>query len=179
MATDLDVLGKLGDALKREQSTSKPDPWIGSRFQWLRHEPPPRKGAIGKEMFKRWAQLAGFDASPPPAPSESDYLVDGLPVIVKFGLRWANGTMVFEQIRNRGYAAGALLGLEPDNVHLWVVPRRVLWRASAEQHGPETRWLRIRPSQPPPVLAPFGDTLAAAEASLRLLLEEAGGKAGR
>ncbi len=141
----------------------------------MRSEPPPRKGAIGKEMFKRWAQSVGLEVRPAPSGSACDCIADGLEVVIKFGLQWANGTLVFEQIRPQGYDVAALLGLQPQFVSLWLVPRNVLWRATNQQHGAETHWLRFRPSQPPSFLAPFGGTLAAAQASL---LEQARGDAG-
>jgi hypothetical protein len=176
-ASDLALIGKLSAELESEHRSTKPNVWAGSSFEWLKNEPPPRKGAIGKEIFKRWAQSAGFDVGPAPSRSQCDCVVAGLKVVVKFGLQWATGTLVFEQIRPQGYDVAALLGLEPQRVHLWVVPREVLWRGTTQQHGAETHWLRFRPSQPPAVIVPFGGTLAAAQASL---LEQAGGgKVGR
>jgi hypothetical protein len=176
MASDLVVMGKLSTDLKREHCTRTSNPWAGSPFEWLRYEAPARKGAIGKEMFKRWARSTGFDVAAAPARSHCDCVVAGLKVVVKFGLQWANGTLVFEQIRRQDYAAGALLGLEPQRVHLWVVPHEILWCASQEQHGRETRWMRFDPSKPPRELAPFGGTLATAQASL---LEQAARESGR
>jgi len=175
MASDLVAMGKLSADLKREHRTSTPNLWAESPFEWLRNETPSQKGAIGKEMFKRWAQSAGFDVAVAPGRSECDCVVAGLKVVVKFGLQWANGTLVFQQIRRQDYALGALLGLEPQRVHLWVVPRDILWCGSQEQHGSETHWLRFRPSEPPRMLARFGGTLAAAQASL---LKQAGGERG-
>lgn len=149
MASDLVVMAKLSADLEDEHRTRTPNRWVDSPFQWLRHEAPSRKGAIGKEMFKRWAQSAGFEVAAAPPRSQCDCVVAGLKVAVKFGLQWANGTFVFEQIRKQDYAVGALLGLEPQRAHLWVVPRDILWRGSQEQHGSETHWLRFHPSEPP------------------------------
>src|SRR3982751_48652 len=169
--SDLDVMRRMSCELAREQASTRPNPWSRSPFEWLRNEAPGRKGALGKEMFKRWAESSGFPVAAPPPSSDCDCVVDGLQIVVKFGLRWANGTLVFEQIRNGRYAAGALLGLEPWQVHLWIVPLEVLWCNSDEQHGAETHWLRFRPERPPPSLAPYGGTLANARAAL---LEQAG-----
>lgn len=175
MLSDLDVIGQLGAQLQSERQTSEPSPWAGSPFEWLRNEAPSRKGAIGKELVKRWARSAGFSVTAAPARSQCDCIVAGLKIAIKFGLRWANGILVFEQIRPEGYDAAALLGLEPQRVHLWIIPRDALWRGSDQQHGAETRWLRFRPAQPPPGLAPFGGSLEAARASL---LEQTGGYLG-
>jgi hypothetical protein len=164
-------MGKLSAELERERRSASPNPWSGSPFEWLRNEAPARKGALGKEMFKRWATSVGFQVAAPPPRSHCDCVVGGLKIVVKFGLQWANGTLVFEQIRHGEYAAGALLGLEPQHVHLWLVPLDVLWHGSDEQHGAETHWLRFRPERAPAILAPYGGTLAGARAAL---LEQAG-----
>jgi hypothetical protein len=171
MASDVDVIGAISAALRADYQGADRDPWLGSPFEWIHDQASRRKGAIGKKMFRQWALEEGFDVRSRPRGARCDCVVDGLKVVVKFGLLWAQGTLKFEQIRDEDYDSVALLGLEPDKVHLWVVPLDPLWKGSDEQHGPDTHWLTVRPAAPPAVLQPFGGTLAEARASL---LEQAG-----
>jgi hypothetical protein len=63
-----------------------------------------------------------------------------------------------------------LLGLEPQRVHLWAVPKSVIWQHATGQHtgaaALDTRWVRFPALTPPEWLQPYGGTLAQAAAAL-------------
>ena len=109
-ASDLEVIVGLSKALEQEYESDGADPWASSDFRWLRGTASARRGAIGKEMFRRWARQEGFDVQVPAVGQPADCVVDGLDVVVKFGMLWANGSFTFEQIRHQAYDAAALLG---------------------------------------------------------------------
>lgn len=164
--SDLEVMVGLSRALEQEYESDGADPWASSDFRWLRGTAPARRGAIGKEMFRRWARQEGFDVQVPAVGQPADCVVDGLDVVVKFGMLWANGGFTFEQIRHQAYDAVALLALEPHDVHLWVVPLEELWTCSTEQHGPDTHWLSFGMSTVPAAVGKYGGDLTTAGAAL-------------
>jgi hypothetical protein len=77
---------------------------------------------------------------------------------------------VFQQIRDQSYEVACLLGLEPQRVHLWAVPKAVLWRNATGQHtgaaAHDTKWLRFPAVQPPDWLKVYGGTLPEARTAL-------------
>jgi len=166
MVTDLDVVAALADELQADYETPGPDPWAESSFRWIRDAASARKGAVGKELFRRWAQQEGFDVRAKRRGTPADCVVNGLDVVVKTGLLWAEGVFRFEQIRHQDYDSVALLALAPHSVCLWIVPIDELWACSEEQHGADTHWLSFAPGSVPAVLTKYGGALQAASAAL-------------
>jgi hypothetical protein len=166
MVTDLEAITALADKVRAEYETSGPDPWSDGDFKWIRDAASARKGAVGKKLFWRWAHQEGFDVSRKKRGRPADCVVNGLDVVVKTGLLWAEGNFTFEQIRRQDYDSLALLALAPRAVYLWVVPVDELWALSEKQHGANTHWLSFSPSNVPAGLAKYGGTLEAARASL-------------
>lgn len=147
--------------------------WEESPFAWIRLEPSRRKGAIGEELVREWARQEGITVEGA-LNTGHDCRLDGLAVEVKLSLLWASGQFVFQQIRDQDYDVACLLGIESHRVHLWVVPKELLWKKSKWQHtgagGRDTKWLRFQADNPEPWLASRGDTLGKAK---RVLLKEA------
>jgi hypothetical protein len=146
------------------------DAWEASPFAWIRREPSRRKGAIGEALIRDWATQAGITVDRALA-SGHDCRLDGVPVEVKFSLLWGGGEFVFQQIRDQDYEVACLLGLQPLRVHLWAVPKDILWQHSTGQHtgaaAQDTKWLRFQANNAPAWLSPYGDTLAKAKAALK------------
>jgi hypothetical protein len=166
MATDLDVITALADELQAQYKTSGPDPWANSPFRWIRDAASARKGAVGKKLFRRWAQQEGFDVKPKRRGTPADCVVNGLDIVVKTGLLWAEGAFTFEQVRRQAYDSVALLALAPHGVYLWVVPIDELWACSEKQHGADTHWLSSATGNVPAALNKCGGTLEAPRAAL-------------
>lgn len=166
---DLAVFAKLSAEVQLGYEDAAADEWEASPFGWIRREPSRRKGAIGEALVRDWAARKGLEVAPA-TDSGHDCRLDGMPVEVKFSLIWGGGEFVFQQIRDQSYEVACLLGLEPQRVHLWAVPKRVLWDHSTGQHtgaaAQDTRWLRFPAVQPPAWLGPYGGTLPAARAAL-------------
>jgi hypothetical protein len=166
MVTDLDVITAFADEVQAEYKTSGPDPWANSPFRWIRDAASARKGAVGKKLFRRWAQQERLDVKPKRRGTPADCVVNGLDIVVKTGLLWAEGVFTFEQIRRQDYDSVALLALAPHGVYLWVVPIDELWACSEKQHGADTHWLSFAPGDVPAILTKYGGPLDAARAAL-------------
>jgi hypothetical protein len=176
--TDLAVFTTPSAKVQESYAAEGTDPWEASPFGWIKREPSRRIGAIGEQLVKAWAAHEGIRVE---AASDAghDCRLNGIPTEVKFSTRWAKGNFVFQQIRDQTYEVVALLGIEPQAVHLWIVPKEELWLRAAGQHtgasAQDTRWLRFPASRPPDWLMTFGGTLAAARQSLEEIQRNLGG----
>lgn len=162
---DLALFARLSAEVALGFEDAAADEWETSPFGWIRREPSRRKGAIGEALVKDWAAHEGMKVESA-LDSGHDCQLDGLRVEVKLSLLWGGGEFVFQQIRDQNYEVACLLGLEPQGVHLWVVPKKVLWKHATGQHtgaaAQDTKWLRFPAATPFPWLKPHGGTLHAA-----------------
>jgi hypothetical protein len=166
---DLALFSRLSAGVQLAFEDTAADEWDASPFGWIRREPSRRKGAIGEALVRDWAAQEGMRVERP-TDSGHDCRIDGLPVEIKFSLLWAGGQFVFQQIRDQSYEIVCLLGLEPQRVRLWAVPKGVVWEHATGQHtgaaAQDTKWLRFPAVQPPEWLRPYGGTLPDARAAL-------------
>ncbi len=114
-------------------------------------------------LVEAWCKANGFSVEPAPD-SDADRLIEGRRVEIKFSTPWNEKEYVFQQIRDQRYEWLFLLGVAPQAVHAWLVPKQEGWAHAKPQHGgragTDTRWLRIRPENPPAWLGAYGGTLA-------------------
>ena len=166
---DLALFARLSSEIYRKYETDEADAWKDSCFEWIHTAPSARKGAVGKALVRRWAEEQGRQISRALEKGHS-FCVDGLRVAVKLSLVWSDGLFAFEQLRDEPYDVACLLGLEPDRVHLWCVPKPVLLQNAPGQHtgaqARETRWIQFPAADPPGWLVPYGDTPAEADDAL-------------
>jgi len=149
--------------------------WQGSPFEWALRLPSGSKGKLGKRLVYQWCAIKGLsiDSSPD---SESDMLINGHRVEIKFSTLWENGTYNFQQIRDQNYEYAVCLGVSPFEAHCWVVSKKILRKhviGHLGQHtgstGQETAWFGVNPKSPPNWLAPCGGTLEQAYKVLKSL----------
>lgn len=166
---DLALFAQLSAEAQLGFKDTAADAWEASPFAWIRREPSRRKGAIGETLVRDWARQEGILVEHA-ANTGHDCRLGGLAAEVKLSLLWGGGEFVFQQIRDQDYVVACLLGLEPQRVHLWAVPKQILWEHSTGQHtgaaALDTKWLRFPAHAPPPWLADYGGTLAKAKAAL-------------
>jgi hypothetical protein len=174
---DLAVFATLSAEVQLGYEDAAADEWEASPFAWIRREPSRRKGAIGEALVRYWATREGMKVEPA-ADSGHDCRIDSVPVEVKFSLVWGGGEFVFQQIRDQSYEVACLLGLEPQRVHLWAVPKAVLWKNATGQHtgaaAQDTKWLRLPAGRPPHWLDAYGGTLPEGRAALEKARRELG-----
>jgi hypothetical protein len=144
--------------------------WEQSPIGWIRQVSSAlKRGKIGEELVIQWARARGLDVQPRRHRGH-DSVIEGLEVEVKTSLRWNNERFVFLGLRDFTYQAVALLGLEPNEVRLWIVPKQLLWEHAKEQtrgaSGQGSKWLSFIASDPPSWLDGWGGSFAQAAAAL-------------
>jgi hypothetical protein len=169
MAADLALFARLSAGVQLRIEDATADEWDASPFGWIRREPSRRKGAIGEALVKEWAAHEGMQVEPAQSTGH-DCRLNGVRVEVKLSLMWRSGKLVFQQLRDQDYEIACLLGLEPQRVYLWAIPKPIIWERATGQHtgatAQDTRWLRFPAIGPPKWLQPYGGTLAAAKGAL-------------
>jgi hypothetical protein len=147
--------------------------WEQSPIGWIRQlSSAHKRGKIGEELVRAWATSEGFRVGGRGTRGH-DCIIEGLKVEVKTSLRWNSNRFYFLALRDFDYDAVALLALDPNDVGLWVVPKKLLWQHACDQlrgaSGEGSKWLAFRAGQPPAWLKPWGGTFAAARCAVRNL----------
>lgn len=167
---DVALLAMIATTLMNDYVKPEEDPWAGSPFAWIKSQRSRRVGAIGEQLVAGWCAAKGFDVTRT-GDSDADRVINGKRVEIKFSTLWEKGQYVFQQIRDQRYDYVLLLGISPFSASCWVVPKSVIMDDSPKpgltfqhggQAGRDTRWLRFLADAPPPWLASYGGTLAAA-----------------
>lgn len=107
-------------------------------------------------MVEHALRQLGFRISPSTSPTH-DMVVEGKKVRIKFSTRWRTGLYTFQQVRDGEYDILALLGVSPQEGHLWVLSRPV----ALSLVGHPTAWISFSPTEPPAALAAAGGSLGA------------------
>ncbi|HWP31107.1 MAG TPA: hypothetical protein VNK96_05210 [Fimbriimonadales bacterium] len=164
---DVMLLAQLSRMLQEEYAEGD-EAWIDSPFLWIKTRPSRQVGTIGERLLAGFLAAKGFDVVHAPN-SDSDRLVNGKKVEIKFSTLWANGFYKFQQIRDQDYELVICLGISPFDAHAWVIPKVVLinnWGkvpGIQTQHGgrrgSDTAWLTVYPEKVYEWLEPYGGTL--------------------
>ena len=168
---DLGVFAALSAEVQASYAASGADPWEASPFLWIaKTRSSRRRGAIGEALVRAWAEHEGFHVQPA-VNSGHDCRINDLKVEIKLSTLWESGVFKFQQFRDQDYEIGLLLGIEPQRVSLWVVPKEDLWSSQIPfqhggQKGRDTKWLSFRPETPPDWLRQHGGRLLDARAAL-------------
>lgn len=155
-----DVFDSVAVQLAAQSATA----WENSPHRWLLDLPSRRRGKAGELIVEGWLTSLGFDVTRSNH-SGADRTVNGQPVEVKMSTRWESGQFVWQQIRDQDYTHIILLGVEPHQVRLWVVPKAIIVAHARPQHtgaqGVDTLWLSIDADHPPEWMTPHGGPLNA------------------
>jgi hypothetical protein len=137
--------------------------WSGSPFAWILTLPSRARGAAGEKIVDSWLTNNGFVVQRAKH-SGCDRIVNGLNIEVKFSTLWKSGVYKFQQLRDQDYHSVFCLGISPDRVHAWLIPKSVAWEHAIPQHGgkvgTDTKWLSISAASPAEWMVEFGGTLA-------------------
>jgi hypothetical protein len=178
MSNHLEAFTRFSAEVQAELASDAPNPWDASPFGWITKEPSRRRGMIGERLVRSWAIECGFTVSRA-STSEHDLTIEGLKVEVKFSTLWASGVFKFQQLRDQDYEVAALLGLEPQDVRIWLPEKHllmehVLYNPAAGQHtgrdAGDTFWISFRAGVPPAWLAETGGMVEEAERVLEELV---------
>lgn len=155
----------------------KNDQWVNSPFGWLKTLPSRRRGAAFERLVHEWCVENQLEVSSSPD-SDADLVLAGVRVEVKGSTLWETGTYTFQQIRNQNYDVLLCLGICPFDAHCWAIPKDhiiSLWNAGIvrSQHGGasgrDTAWITVNPAKPHDWMRPYGGSLDAGFANLKLL----------
>ena len=154
--------------------------WVESPFAWIKDLPSRTIGKVGEQLVEQWCTSQNFDVRSSPN-SQSDRLINGLRVEIKFSTLWQTGIYKFQQLRDQAYDIVICLGLSPYDIHCWVLSKDVIleqWRSGKlGQHGgrdaQDTAWITVNPKSPQIWLTPRNGKPADAIQILRQFTEEA------
>jgi hypothetical protein len=168
---DFERLVRFAEPLVEQYDDASSPEWEMSPIGWIRQVSSAHKrGKIGEELVRAWARTEGLGVGGR-GHRGHDCVVAGLKLEVKTSLRWNNDRFVFLGLRDFDYDAVALLGLEPNDFGLWIVPKQLLWdRARAQLRGvggEGSKWLSFPTTQPPAWLEPWGGSFAQALIAIR------------
>lgn len=169
--SDVRTLAQLSQSLAEDYQ--KNDRWAGSPFEWILAQSSRTKGAIGERLVAGWAATKDFDVTRPPN-TQSDKVIHGYRIEIKFSTLWKNGFYRFQQIREQQYDFCFCLGLSPFDAEAWLLPKSVLQEyviGHMGQHtgasGTDTAWLGFLSGEPYEWMKPYGGRLRDVAAMLR------------
>jgi len=141
--------------------------WTGSPFDWLLALPSATLGAVGRNLIESWASGLGFYQGRERHNNQHYLVLNGHRVQVKLSTLWDAGHYRFQQIRDQPYDDLLCVGISPNDIHAWFIPKGealLHLRGTAGQHtgagATETHWLNVDPTQPQGWLSEFGDQLS-------------------
>lgn len=136
--------------------------WLGSRFAWILPLASRTKGAVGEKLVSGWLVAQGCQVSRSKY-SDCDRIVDGLKIEIKFSTEWETGIFKFQQLRDQDYEFVFCLGMSPNAIYAWLIPKEVAWKYSSFQHGgkkgKDTKWFSFAVNTPPSWMADYGGGL--------------------
>ncbi|TSC71591.1 MAG: hypothetical protein G01um101438_1022 [Parcubacteria group bacterium Gr01-1014_38] len=171
---DVRMLASIAATLKGDYvKIDAEDPWAGSPFAWIRTQASRRRGKIGEQLIAGWCAAKGLDVVGSDD-LESDRIINGRRVEIKFSTPWNTGFYKFQQLRYQNYDYAICLGISPFDADCWVLSKKILRShvlGHTPQHagrsGKDTFWLTVKVGKPPPWLRSCGGTLAAAYEIIR------------
>lgn len=161
------VMARMAHLASLEAQDAAARAWVGSPYASLRDLKPIPKSKTARSMLVSWLASIGIVATAHNAWGNTALILPGNRLaVVKCSMRWHEGSYRFQQIRDWEYEAALLLGISPEQAHLWIVPRAVLLAHSVPQHAAYSRMLTFPADAHPRWLRQYGGSLEEAEAIL-------------
>lgn len=150
---DVQLLASISLGLRGEYEKTNAIRWKDSPFEWILHRPSRQRGKIGEQLIAGWCAARGLDVVRSPD-SDSDRIIEGARVEIKFSTEWESGQYVFQQIRDQNYRFLICIGISPFDAQAWIfekkkIPFRELKHQHGGNHGHDTWWISLNPSNPP------------------------------
>jgi len=124
--------------------------WNASPFSWIRHLPPGSKNVVGRHVATGLLQAYGITAT-----SHTQQIrVNGQGISVKVALKWQQGIIKFQNIRDTNFDYALCLGLYPNRAFGWLIPKSEIWldhsirkdrSGVTSQHKGADAWVHVNP----------------------------------
>jgi hypothetical protein len=148
--------------VKNKIVNEKFDKWSNSKHKWVRELQSGSKGRVGELFIEEWFSLEGIKVQPS-RNGEGDRFISGLEIEIKLSTLWERGVLCFQQIRDQKYDLVFFIGILPDKVYFWSVPKDIAIKYSVPQHsgkdGNDTKWLLVDCNNIPDWLSSYGGSL--------------------
>ena len=178
------IFANISLQLMKKYSEADDGKWTDSPFFWLTTRPSRQKGSIAEQLISEYLLKQGFLVENSVG-SDSDRLVNGVPIEIKMSTLWKGGDFRFQQIRDQKYDILFLLGIQPFQIDAWALPKHVAmhqWQNGGNgistQHGgkrgADTAWICFQAGEPPDWLAHWGGNLASSTSALRRIITDSG-----
>jgi hypothetical protein len=167
-----DALSKKADAIStpyKQKIKEDDDFWKDSPFDYIRRLPSRTRGTIGQTLARSVFENYGYKPTKRPDCFEVNHKV----VISRFSMLWETGDWKFQQIRDTPFELLFCLGVLPDSVSAWLIPKDELYLPDGSlteregwgrQHGGKTgkedAWLVATPTDIPKWLGDFGGNIS-------------------
>jgi hypothetical protein len=157
------IIQKANIALK--STSSKPDPWLGSVFEWIKRLPPAARGKAGAALVAEMLRAFGYSVGH--GTLAQSFVVKTHVIKVKLSMAWNTSadSLTFQQIEDDPYTHLAMLGLQPADAWFWICPKSVVLHHSTPQHKKPSRWIHFAIGLEPTWLAAHGGGIARARAA--------------
>ena len=141
--------------------------WEGSPFEWILAVAPGTRGKIGRQLVAAWARNSGFHVEMFSEDGQLYLRIDDYIVQIKMSTLWKSGIYRFQQIRDRDYDYCLCLGISPQDIHMWLIPKDALYEHVIGVRGQhtgsdslETYWFDAGPGAVQRWLEPFGNQIS-------------------
>lgn len=147
----------LADAVKAAL-LPEDDPWAGSSYEWVKTLPSASRGKAGVALLERWLRATGHPVDRRRIGQVFDLTLGDRRVMVKLSTEWSSGEYTFQGIRDGDFDTYALLGVAPERIHLWLLPRAAAL-ANRDRASGDNGWITVTSRRPADWLAEYGGTL--------------------
>lgn len=161
------LVAQLAHVAALEAQDKAAPEWANSQFAPLRNLRSVPKSRAVRDVAGHWLTSIGIPATPYDASGNTALLLPEERVVaVKCSTRWREGSYHFQHLRDWGFQAALLLGISPQEMHAWLVPRDELLAHAVMQRGHHARMLIFHAERVPGWLRRYGGTLPEAAAIL-------------
>ena len=143
----METLNKISSSLEKKYP-NKSDRFTGSTNEWIKRHSNVMKGKIGEELMKTY-----LGADKANEKYEYDLSLDDKNIEVKLSCLNETGLFKWLNIRiNDNYTHICLIGIEPENIEAYLVPKGDLLflknLAEGERGSGNIKYLGLKPSPP-------------------------------
>jgi hypothetical protein len=115
-----------------------------SPFRSITQGNPHERGAFGVRIVNGIAANMGFVIEKSGSGSQSDTRINGINTEIKTAFQKEDGKFILNQIRDQDYDFVVTIVIEPQNVHIFTVPKLIMLSHCTGQHsGKNTKDTRI------------------------------------